>query len=127
LSTGDILRWPHQFIPYRLLLTPDNTDATSLTVLANDVCLELLGTGNLPHLDGIKRAFFDTVLTTNTKVLVHDSQETVGIHQVKPISFGIRIEHFTGVCTAIADSPMDKPGFLIGTHNVQSFLQRDFL
>ena len=35
--------------------------------------------------------------------------------------FSIRIEHFTGVGTAIADSPVDKPGFFVLADDLKSF------
>ena len=122
-----MLRWSYYFISQCSLLTPDNAEAAAHTFLVNYGRFELLGTGNLLHLDSIKGTFIDAILAAGAGLLIDDSQVAAGCQQVKSLSAGERIEYLAAAGTAKTDAYMDKSGFLIGAYNIQGLFQGIFL
>jgi len=83
-----------------------DTNSTPHTVLIDDTRLELLGTGDLLHLYGVKLTPVDTGLTTAAKLLVHGSPVPAGRKNFVNLTLPPveqRIYYHTAVIAAIAE------------------------
>lgn len=96
IFTLEILRRPDDLVPHCFLFTPNDTDTASLAFFGNYISFHFLGIFRLTHLNSIKGAFFNAILTTDTKVFVNYNLESIGFHEVQSVSLGIGVQHLAG-------------------------------